>query len=97
MSFMQDYVQQVALQRLSENSGEKSFTRTITADLSTGTLKTASEALIEVTNPYFERLTELRKEPQSAERDAQIQRQANLQKILEDAWSTRINFLAKQQ
>jgi hypothetical protein len=96
MSFMQDITQQAILQRLAANSGEQGMAVSIQDDLGTGTLKVATEALPEATTIYFERISDLLKQPQSPERDAQIARQSKLQAIVEDAWAARIVKLSKR-
>lgn len=96
MGFMQDITQQVVLNKVSESNGERSMIQSITDDMGTTTLKTATESLVEVTEPYQDRITALLKQPQSPERDAQLARQAKLQAIVEDAWSARIVKLGKR-
>lgn len=96
MGFMQDITQQVVLNKVSESNGERSMIQSITDDMGTTTLKTATESLVEVTEPYQDRIAALLKQPQSPERDAQLARQSKLQAIVEDAWSARIVKLGKR-
>ena len=96
MGFMQDITQQAVLNKLSESSGERSMIQSITDDMGTATLKTATEALVEVSDPFIERITSLSKRPASPERDAQLARQAKLQAIVEDAWGNRIVKLGQR-
>ena len=96
MGFMQDITQQAVLNKLSESNGERSMIQSITDDMGTATLKTATEALVEVTEPYQDRIAALLKQAQSPERDAQLARQSKLQAIVEDAWSNRIVKLGKR-
>lgn len=96
MGFMQEFTQQVVLNKLSESNGERSMIQSITDDMSTSTLKVATDALVEVTDPFEDRINTLLKQAQSPERDARLQRQAKLQAIVEDAWAARITKLSKR-
>ena len=95
-SFMQELAQQAALAKVAENTGEKNMVLSITDDLSTGTLKSATEALLEIMSPFEDIIAEIAKQPQSPERDARLQRKAKLQAVVEDAWSNRIVKLGKR-
>jgi hypothetical protein len=96
MGFMQDITQQAVLNKLSESNGERTMVTTITDDMGTATLKTATESLVEVTEPFQDRITALLKQAQSPERDAQLARQSKLQAVVEDAWANRIVKLGKR-